>query len=165
MRTRRWCSLLGIALLAAACGAREPKNLAGLTIAGRSALVMGQVQRAMTLLERAVALAPEAPGILYDCARAESLAGDRDRALQHLTRTVDLGFGDGAAQEPDFRALAPLPGFQALIRRIAQQARPIDPSVGTRTQRVSRSGTRLCEMAGARRDAAREAHSGKGPDL
>src|SRR4051812_24960347 len=124
MRTRRWCSLLGIALLAAACGAREPKNLAGLTIAGRSALVMGQVQRAMTLLERAVALAPEAPGILYDCARAESLAGDRDRALQHLTRTVDLGFGDGAAQEPDFRALAPLPGFQALIRRIAQQARP-----------------------------------------
>src|SRR5262249_43261088 len=59
---------------------------------------------------------------------AESLAGDRDLALQHLARTVDLGFGDGSMREPAFRALAPLPGFQALIRRIAQQARPIDPS-------------------------------------
>src|SRR5690349_20522956 len=117
MTTRRWCSFLGIALLAAACSRKTVyPNILDLT--GREALTLGQVQRAVTVLERAAVLAPDEPNILYDCARAESLAGDRDRALQHLTRTVDLGFGDGAAQEPDFRPLAPLPGFQALLRRI-----------------------------------------------
>jgi|SRR3954470_8694301 len=109
MKTRRWRSLLGIALLAAAC-AREPEDLAGLARAGREALKRGEVQRAAALLERAVVLAPEDPNLLYVCARAESLAGDRDRALQHLARTVDLGFGDGAAQEPAFRSLSSLPG-------------------------------------------------------
>ena len=127
MRTRRWSSLLGIVLLAAAC-AREPEDLAGLAHAGREALKRGGVQRAATLLERAVVLAPENPNLLYVCARAESLAGDRDRALQHLARTVDLGFGDGAAREPAFRSLAPLPGFQGLLRRIARQGSPVDPS-------------------------------------
>src|SRR3954471_7494246 len=127
MKTRRWRSLLGIALLAAAC-AREPEDLAGLARAGREALKRGEVQRAAALLDRAVVLAPEDPNLLYLCARAESLAGDRDLALQHLARTVDLGFGDGAMQEPAFRALAPLPGLQVLIRRIAQRGRPIDPS-------------------------------------
>jgi predicted Zn-dependent protease len=97
MITRRWWrTLLGSVLLAAACArtspeAREPEDLAGLARAGREALKRGEVQQAAALLQRAVVLAPEDPNLLYVCARAESLAGDRDLALQHLARTVDLG--------------------------------------------------------------------------
>jgi len=130
----RLAVVLALLLGFAACRSRtpdsapRPRDLAGLVREGRAALARGDAPRATSLLGDALALAPEHPGLLYALARAEALAGDRERAFQHLQRTVALGFGDGAPREPAFRSLASEPRFRGLVRQIADQSSPLDSS-------------------------------------
>jgi tetratricopeptide (TPR) repeat protein len=69
---------------------------------------------------------PEDAGILYNLACAESLAGRRDDALEHLRRAVELdaSFGELAPKDDDFEAIRDDPEFSA----IAGQADAAGPS-------------------------------------
>ena len=59
---------------------------------------------------------PDAAGILYNLACAESLAGRREDALGHLQESVglDASFAELAAKDPDFEAIRSEPAFSAV---------------------------------------------------
>jgi thioredoxin-like negative regulator of GroEL len=59
---------------------------------------------------------PEDAGILYNLACAESLAGKRDEALEHLRQSVELDstFASLAGNDPDFEAIRDDPVFSAV---------------------------------------------------
>lgn len=62
---------------------------------------------------------PEDSGILYNLACAESLAGRRDDALEHLRRSVELdpSFAELAPKDDDFEAIRGDPEFSAIARQ------------------------------------------------
>jgi hypothetical protein len=55
--------------------------------------------------------------LLYDLACFESLAGDTEEALAHVTRSLELDpqLASGAAADSDFEALRQDPRFQAAV--------------------------------------------------
>jgi tetratricopeptide (TPR) repeat protein len=69
---------------------------------------------------------PDDAGILYNLACAESLAGRREDALDHLRRSValDATYAELARNDPDFEAIRDDPGFSA----VAGQADAAGPS-------------------------------------
>ena len=60
---------------------------------------------------------PEYPGLLYNVACAESLAGRKDDAIEHLRRSLELSprFREMAKSDDDFAALRDEPGFKELV--------------------------------------------------
>ena len=60
---------------------------------------------------------PEYPGLLYNVACAESLAGRKDDAIEHLRRSLELSprFSEMAKGDDDFAALRDEPGFKELV--------------------------------------------------
>ena len=59
----------------------------------------------------------EDPVLLYDLACFESLAGDTDQALAHVTRSLELDpqLASGAAADSDLEALRQDARFQAAV--------------------------------------------------
>jgi len=60
---------------------------------------------------------PEYPGLLYNVACAESLAGRKDDAIEHLRHSLELSprFREMAKSDDDFAALRDEPGFKELV--------------------------------------------------
>jgi len=60
---------------------------------------------------------PEYPGLLYNVACAESLAGRKDDAIEHLRRSLELSprFREMAKADDDFATLRDEPGFKELV--------------------------------------------------
>ena len=60
---------------------------------------------------------PEYPGLLYNVACAESLAGRKDDAIEHLRRSLELSprFSEMAKKDSDFDAIRDEPGFKELV--------------------------------------------------
>ena len=56
---------------------------------------------------------PDNPGLLYDLACADALDGDRDAAIDHLRRAVELQpeYAKAAQEEEDFDSIRGQPGF------------------------------------------------------
>jgi tetratricopeptide (TPR) repeat protein len=75
----------------------------------------GQHERALALAREAVAEHPDKASALYNAACAESLAGDRDAALEHLHRAVELNADCArwASEDRDLDAIRDDPGFPA----------------------------------------------------
>jgi tetratricopeptide (TPR) repeat protein len=73
----------------------------------------GQHERALALAREAVAEHPDKATALYNAACAESLAGDREAALEHLRRAVELRAecADWATEDPDLDAIREDPAF------------------------------------------------------
>ena len=73
----------------------------------------GEYAEAKARLERALERYPDAGGLLYNLACAESRLGERDAALGHLERAIELwpGFREAAAGDPDFEAIRDDPRF------------------------------------------------------
>jgi tetratricopeptide (TPR) repeat protein len=67
----------------------------------------GEYAEAKTRLVQALERHPEAGGLLYNLACAESRLGETDAALGHLERAIEIwpGFRDAAAGDPDFDAI------------------------------------------------------------
>ena len=70
--------------------------------------------------DRAAPLAdahPEYPGLAYNTACVESLAGRTEQALEHLRRAVEGGtrFREFAADDTDLDAIRDEPAFKELI--------------------------------------------------
>ena len=70
------------------------------------------------ILRDALAHHGDDPVLLYDLACFESLAGDAEEGLAHLTRSLELDpqLRAGAAVDSDFEGLRQDPRFQALVR-------------------------------------------------
>ena len=73
----------------------------------------GEYAEAKRRLEEALARHPDAGGLLYNLACAESRLGETDAALMHLARSIELwpGFREAAAGDPDFEAIRDDPRF------------------------------------------------------
>ena len=73
----------------------------------------GEYAEAKARLERALERHPDAGGLLYNLACAESRLGETDAALQHLEGAIELwpGFREAAAGDPDFEAIRDDPRF------------------------------------------------------
>ncbi len=67
----------------------------------------GEYGRAKEVLERALGERGESAGLLYNLACAESRLGERDRALEHLLRAVELDaqYAGFAQEDEDFEAI------------------------------------------------------------
>jgi tetratricopeptide (TPR) repeat protein len=77
----------------------------------------GDYGRAVEVLFAGLAERPDHPALLYNLACAESLAGERERALAHLRRAVELDrrFAAYAESDEDFDPLRDDPGFASAI--------------------------------------------------
>jgi tetratricopeptide (TPR) repeat protein len=73
----------------------------------------GEYGEAKARLERALERFPDAGGLLYNLACAESRLGETDAALAHLERAIELwpGFREAAVGDPDFEAVRDDPRF------------------------------------------------------
>jgi hypothetical protein len=67
----------------------------------------GEYAEAKRRLEEALERHPEAGGLLYNLACAESRLAETDAALAHLERAIEIwpGFREAAAGDPDFEAI------------------------------------------------------------
>jgi tetratricopeptide (TPR) repeat protein len=67
----------------------------------------GDYDAATAVLERALALHPDNPNVLYNLACCEALAGRREDALAHLARSAerDPRVVDWAAKDPDLESI------------------------------------------------------------
>jgi tetratricopeptide (TPR) repeat protein len=77
----------------------------------------GDYPTARRLIEDGLREHPENPSLLYDLACLEALQGDREAALGHLARAVELkpGYAKDAQQEEDFASIRSDPRFPASI--------------------------------------------------
>ena len=77
----------------------------------------GEYARGVKLLREALGRHGEDPVLLYDLACFESLAGDTDKALAHVARSLELDpqLRPGAAADSDFEALRQDTRFQAAV--------------------------------------------------
>jgi tetratricopeptide (TPR) repeat protein len=75
---------------------------------------------AKELLQRALDQRPDAAGALYNLACAESLLGERDAAVGHLVRAIELdrGFLDYARGDSDFDAIRGDPRFASAVGQV-----------------------------------------------
>jgi uncharacterized Ntn-hydrolase superfamily protein len=77
----------------------------------------GKYAEGAALLREALDRHGDDPVLLYDLACFESLAGDTEQALRHVTRSLELDpqLGPGAALDSDFESLRQDPRFQVLV--------------------------------------------------
>ena len=78
----------------------------------------GRYEQGAAVLAEALAERGEDAVLLYDLACFECLAGDRERALAHASRAIEIdpGLAGAMAADLDFAALVDEPRFQALVR-------------------------------------------------
>jgi tetratricopeptide (TPR) repeat protein len=79
----------------------------------------GDYRKAVEVISAGLAEQPEHPGLLYNLACAESLAGNTEAALAHLERSIalDRRFAEYAASDEDFDAIRAEPRFASAIAR------------------------------------------------
>jgi uncharacterized Ntn-hydrolase superfamily protein len=77
----------------------------------------GRYAQGVEVLREALGRHGDDPVLLYDLACFESLAGDTEEALAHVTRSLELDpqLASGAAADSDFEALRQDPRFQAAV--------------------------------------------------
>ena len=78
---------------------------------------IGRIDRAVRSMEQALATEPEEALLHYNLACYLSLAGEKDRSLEHLSKAFefDPAYRDMVAGESDFDTIRSDPGFQALL--------------------------------------------------
>ncbi len=112
-----------------------PKGVVAQYTQGNAAMVRKDYQGAVTHFTRALAAAPDHPGLLAELARAEFLAGNRRQALEGLTTALRRGGGLDVAEDP---ALVPLlAGPEAAAARRARSDLRTPVSTSTVAFRLS----------------------------
>jgi dienelactone hydrolase len=83
-------------------------------------------RHAALVLEVAAQIRPGAPGVLYNLACAQALAGRRDKALDALRAAVDAGFADRRllATDPDLESLRASDAYRRIAAALPAAAAP-----------------------------------------
>ena len=90
-------------------------------------------EQAEDLLQRALAgfdktLGPDHPTVLIGQARYWTVAGDREKALQYLTRSVQLDqVNYDIVDNPDLAALKSIPEYRSIVATVTKCAAAIGP--------------------------------------
>ena len=81
---------------------------------------LGDSEKAVVWVRRALALEPDEPWVLYNVACIYSRAGRTEEALDCLERSVEQGMGDTAwlEHDTDFEPIRDEPRFIALLERL-----------------------------------------------
>jgi tetratricopeptide (TPR) repeat protein len=98
-----------------------PEDARALYLGATAALQVGDRDRCLEWLARALAIDPEESAILYNVACTYSLMGETDQAIALLEKAVRNGFGhkEWIENDPDFASLRDHPRFQALMQSFA----------------------------------------------
>jgi hypothetical protein len=106
--------------------AREPENVAAWRTLGAALLQTREYDRAIAALDKALALQPAAPVVLYNLACAYARKDEGDRAIDYLVRVRDGGNFDLTRIEgdPDLASIRTHPRFRSLMPTDAAFADP-----------------------------------------
>jgi hypothetical protein len=85
----------------------------------------GDRPRFLASIERADALRPAHPGILYALASAQAMNGDAPRAVATLGRLADMGLAYDPTGDEDFAGLAADPAFAEVAARLEANGGPV----------------------------------------
>jgi non-specific serine/threonine protein kinase len=102
----------------------NPDDARALCLGASAFAEVDQREKGLEWARRAVAIMPKEPGILYNVACLYSLANERDEALAHLERAVQLGFGHRAwvENDSDFDPIKDSPRFQAILEQMDERS-------------------------------------------
>jgi adenylate cyclase len=95
-----------------------PEDARALYLGAGASLLLGDRDRCLDWLARALAIDPEENSILYNAACNYSLMGETDQAIDLLEKAIRNGFGhkEWIENDPDFASLRDHPRFQALMQ-------------------------------------------------
>ncbi len=95
-----------------------PEDARALYLGAGASLQVGDRDRCLQWLARALAIDPEESSILYNAACTYSLLGERDQAIDLLEKAVRNGFGhkEWIENDPDLVSLRDHPRFLALMQ-------------------------------------------------
>ena len=108
---------------------------------GVALLHQGDIQGACEVLSRGADLHPAAGGLLYNLACAESLLGDRERAVGHLRRAIAIeeGLRERARTDSDFDRIRADAAFSDLVGGAEGAVMAVDPGSPTSAEPGSTS--------------------------
>lgn len=113
--------------VAEAARARQPKDVDLLSVLAYYYAQVGERDRSRILVRQALALAGEDPGVLYGAGSTWELLGDRDKAMQAISRALALGYSRrDFEREPLLAALRADPAFPR-IAKVAQSEKSTNP--------------------------------------
>lgn len=115
-------ALVGLSALAAepsvtARAMQLARDAADAAAAGEAATYLGK-------MEQAVALRPDLPRMLVNLAAAQIANQRVDEALATLDRLAALGLTSPVEKSAEFAAVRDIPAFQAIVKKLAANARP-----------------------------------------
>ena len=79
----------------------NPHDSRALITGATQLCIIGEQEKGLEMAERALGQDENEPNVLYNAACFYALQGDSDRSLEHLSRAVELGWGDPAWVETD----------------------------------------------------------------
>jgi sugar lactone lactonase YvrE len=79
-------------------------------------------------MKMALALRPNHPTLMYNLAGAYALVGDREKALNLLSRVADMGLIYPAEKEDDFASLRDMEEFKKILRKFESNKAPTGAS-------------------------------------
>jgi tetratricopeptide (TPR) repeat protein len=103
---------------------RAPEDWTVLRLVGELLARKGRFDRALEIDRRLAALRPEDCIAHYNLACSLAMQGERHQALEHLTRSLALGYRDFAHLDldPDLDSLRDEPAYTALMHRFRANA-------------------------------------------
>ncbi len=96
----------------------NPHDSRALMVSANQLYIVGEKEKGLELVERALGQDDEEPAVLYNGACFYALLGDIDRSLELITRAVELGWGDRAwlESDSDLYSLRADPRFISLLK-------------------------------------------------
>jgi len=98
----------------------NPEDVRALYLGAAGLMEIGQREKALDWVGRALVLDPEDSGVLYNSACVYSLGGRPDEAIRLLDKAIDNGFGhrEWLENDTDLDALRTDPRFEALLKKL-----------------------------------------------
>jgi adenylate cyclase len=99
----------------------NPDDVRAVYMRSHSLLGLGEDAQALEWSDRALAMDPEEPSVLYNVACNYALLNEPEKALDSLEKAFDKGFGhkEWMEHDPDFLSIKNHPRFKALMRGLA----------------------------------------------
>jgi adenylate cyclase len=99
----------------------DPNNLRALALGATALTHVGQADRAIEWMERAIAAAPDDPSVYFNAGCMYAKLNRKEEALACLEQCLARGFGkrDWIEQDPDYASIRDDPRFQAMMEKLS----------------------------------------------